>query len=292
MLLIVSLALMSSDIHFISCAAPDIPIMEATNNNDANMTDSNDAHINNTSDGSVKGESLDLLCFGITLDSIHSDTYLLFYLVFDGTGRGGTKDGDVSEKISGDGGTVRQDFNNNGNVDKKGSDDDSRAVDRGSDGERCRMLLIVSPASVSSNIRFISRVAPDTSKMGGTNNNDINMTDLNDVNINDANGGSPKVESLDLLCFGITLDSFYSDTYLLFYLVFEGRDKGGTEDGYVSEKGSGDDGTVDRGSGWNDAHVDHVDNGSPKGESLDLFSLGITLDSFSSDTHLFASYST
>jgi hypothetical protein len=154
------------------------------------------------------------------------------------------------------------------------------------------MLLIVSLASVSSDIHFTSCAAPDLPIMEATNNNDTNMTNSNDAHINNASDGSPKGESLDVLCFGITLDSFYSDTYLLFYLVFDGTDKGGTEDGYVSEKGLGDDGAVDQGSGGNDAHVDHADNGSPKGESRDLFSLGITLDSFSSDTHLFVPYST
>jgi hypothetical protein len=68
-------------------------------------------------------------------------------------------------------------------------------------------------------------------------------------------------------------------------------DKGGTDDGSISKKGSGEDGTVGRSSGGDDAHVDHVDNDCPKGESYDLFPLGITLNSFSSDTCRFASYS-
>jgi hypothetical protein len=49
---------------------------------------------------------------------------------------------------------------------------------------------------------------------------------------------------------------------------------------------------LNAGSGGDDAHVDHVDDDCPKGESYDLFPLGITLNSFSSDTRLFASYST
>jgi hypothetical protein len=145
---------------------------------------------------------------------------------------------------------------------------------------------------VSSYVHLTSHIAPDIPITEARDNNDTNTTGSSDAHIDNASDESPKGESPDLLCFGITLDSFYSDTYLLFYLIFEVIDKGGTKDDYVSKKGSGDDGAVDQGSHGNDARVDHLDNGSPKGESRDLFSLGIILDSFSSDTHLFVSYST